>query len=164
MKVSVIYHSESGNTAKMAELICQGCLKVDGVEAKAMSIADVDVDFMDASQAVIFGTPTYAGTPSWQMKKFIDTEAKGMAGKLGGVFASQGFPAGGGGSFAEMSMIAAMLVKGMLIYSGGAGAKPAGLHFGAVSVKAPGAEDVYCARCETLGKGIAEKAKELFGD
>lgn len=163
MKVSVIYHSESGNTAKMAERIADGANQVEGIEARAMSIDDVDVEFMKASAAVLFGSPTYAGTCSWQMKKFIDTGASGMSGKLGGVFASQAFPAGGGGSFAEMTMIAAMLVKGMLVYSGGAGAKPAGLHFGAVSVKAPDSEEVYCERCLTLGKGIAEKAMELFG-
>jgi len=162
MQVSVIYHSESGNTAKMAERIAEGARQVEGVDARAMSIDEVDIEYMKASAAVLFGTPTYAGTCSWQMKQFLDTKASGLGGKLGGVFASQAFPAGGGGSFAELTMIAALLVKGMLVYSGGAGAKPAGLHFGAVSVKAPDSEEVYCARCVTLGQGIAAKAMELF--
>ena len=53
------------------------------------------------------------------MRRFLDTSGEGLAGKLGGVFASQNWPGGGGGSFVEMTMIAAMLVHGMLIYSGG---------------------------------------------
>ncbi|RKY65045.1 MAG: flavodoxin, partial [Candidatus Latescibacterota bacterium] len=38
IKVAIVYHSETGNTRKMAELIREGCLKVQGVEAKVMSV------------------------------------------------------------------------------------------------------------------------------
>ena len=85
-----------------------------------------------------------------------------MAGKLGGVFASQNWPGGGGASFAEMTMIAGMLVHGMLIYSGGIREGQPYLHFGAVSCRAPD-EDLYRDRCIKLGENIARKAVELFG-
>jgi len=54
------------------------------------------------------------------MKKYLNSQATGLGGELGGVFASRNWLGGGGASFVEMTMIAVMLVHGMLIYSGGA--------------------------------------------
>ncbi len=53
------------------------------------------------------------------MKKYLNSQATGLGGELGGVFASRNWLGGGGASFVEMTMIAVMLVHGMLIYSGG---------------------------------------------
>ena len=162
MKIAVIYHSETGNTARMAELVTEGCESVDGVEARAMPLDEVDSDWVSESKAVILGAPTYEGSCSWQMKRFLDTGPKGLAGKLGGVFASQNWPGGGGASFAEMTLIAGMLVLGMVVYSGGIAEGPPFLHFGAVSRKAP-EEPLYRDRCVKLGANIARKAVELYG-
>ncbi len=161
MKVAVVYHSETGNTEKMAELVVQGCRAVSGVEAELMSVGNVDGDYVSEARAMIFGSPTYEGSCSWQMKKYLDTGPKGLAGKLAGVFASQNWPGGGGASFAEMTMIAALLVHGMMVYSGGIAVGAPYLHFGAVSEKAP--EDGICReRCVKLGNNIARKALEMF--
>ena len=162
MKIAIIYHSESGNTEKMAELVREGCLSVQGTEARCMSIDEVDDDYVKQAKAVIFGCPTYEGSCSWQMKRYLDTGPKGLAGKLGGVFASQNWPGGGGASFAEMTVIAGMLVLGMLVFSGGISMGAPYLHFGAVSSRAP-TQDLYHERCVKLGKNIALKAAELFG-
>jgi NAD(P)H dehydrogenase (quinone) len=162
MKIAIIYHSETGNTREMAELVREGCLRVEGVEAQCMSIDQLDEGYMADSQAVILGCPTYEGSCSWQMKRYLDAGARGLAGKLGGVFASQNWPGGGGASFAEMTMIAGMLVRGMLIYSGGITEGHPYLHFGAVSRRAPD-EELYHDRCLKLGENIARKATELFG-
>ncbi|HIE03169.1 MAG TPA: flavodoxin [Candidatus Latescibacteria bacterium] len=161
MKVAVVYHSETGNTRKMAELVREGCLKVQGVEAKVMSVGDLDRAFLEGAQAVLLGCPTYEGSPSWQMKKFLDTVDVDLSGKLGGVFVSQNWPGGGGADFAEMVLIAGMLVRGMLIYSGGITRGYPYLHFGAVSARSP--EGLYAERCLKLGENVASKAKELFG-
>jgi len=161
IKVAVVYHSETGNTRKMAELVREGCLKVQGVEAKVMSVGDLDRAFLEGAQAVLLGCPTYEGSPSWQMKKFLDTVDVDLSGKLGGVFVSQNWPGGGGADFAEMVLIAGMLVRGMLIYSGGITRGYPYLHFGAVSARSP--EGLYAERCLKLGENVASKAKELFG-
>ena len=162
MKIAIIYHSQTGNTKQMAELVRQGCEQVQGVEARCMPIEEVDDDYVIASQAVILGSPTYEGACSWQMKKYLDTGPKGLTGKLGGVFVSQNWPGGGGGSFAEMTIIAGMLVRGMIVYSGGISLGQPYLHFGAVSARAP-EETLYRERCLKLGENIACKAVELFG-
>jgi NAD(P)H dehydrogenase (quinone) len=163
MKIAIVYHSETGNTKQMAELVGEGCTRVSGVEARCMSLDEVDEDYVVAAAAVILGSPTYEGSCSWKIKRYLDTTSKGLAGKLGGVFASQNWPGGGGASFAEMTMIAGMLVRGMLIYSGGIAEGRPYLHFGAVSRRAP-EEELYQERCLKLGENIARKAAELFGD
>ena len=161
IKIAIVYHSETGNTKRMAELIEEGCGKVSDVEARAMSIADMDEAYIAEARAVLFGGPTYEGTISWQMKRVLDEISVNLAGKLGGVFASQNWPGGGGADFAEMTLIAAMLVRGMLIYSGGIAEGAPFLHFGAVSARRP--EGLYAERCVKLGQNIASKAMELFG-
>ena len=162
MNIAIIYHSQTGNTKQMADLVQQGCEQVPGVEARCMSLDEIDDEYVIASQAVILGSPTYEGACSWQMKKYLDTGPKGLAGKLGGVFASQNWPGGGGARFAEMTIIAGMLVRGMIVYSGGISLGKPYLHFGAVSARAP-EETLYRERCLKLGENIARKAVELFG-
>ena len=161
IRVAVVYHSETGNTEKMAKLVKKGCETVGGVESKAMSIDDIDPEYLSNSEAVIFGCPTYESTASWQMKKFLDTVKVKLDGKLGGVFASQNWPGGGGADLAEVTMIAGMLVRGMLIYSGGITQGHPYLHLGAVSERAP--KGLYEERCIKLGQNIAGKARELWG-
>ncbi len=161
MKIAIVYHSVSGNTKKQAELVKEGALSVPSIEVKTMPIDDTDNDWIENSVAVIFGSPTYEGSCSWQMKKYFDTPRVDFSGKLAGFFASQNWPGGGGADFAEMTMIAAALVHGMLVYSGGVSEGYPPLHFGAVSHKAP-STDIDRERAVKLGKNIAEMAKKLF--
>ena len=163
MKIAILYHSETGNTRKMADLVKEGCVSVDGVDARAMSIDALDEKYIEESRAVLFGSPTYEGTCSWQMKKYLDKGPRGLAGKLAGVFVSQNWPGGGGASFAEMSIIAALLVHGMIVYSGGIAVGPPYLHFGAVCTRAPD-DDFHRERCTKLGENVATMAVRLFGD
>jgi len=162
MKVAVVYHSETGNTAQMAELVAEGCRSVsDQVEARTMTIDEPDVEYLRQAKAVIFGSPTYEASCSWQMKRYLDTAGSELEGKLAGFFASQNWPGGGGGSIAELTMIAGALVRGMLVYSGGITQGQPYLHLGAVSARAP-EQDLYRQRCLHLGRVITGKALELF--
>ena len=161
VKIAVIYHSAGGNTKKQAELVAEGARSVPGIEVKTMSIDSPDNAWIEESAGIIFGSPTYEGSCSWQMKKYFDTPEVNFDGKLAGFFASQNWPGGGGADFAEMTMIAAALVLGMIIYSGGISRGYPPLHFGAVSQKAP-TSDIDRERAKKLGENIAAKAKELF--
>ena len=163
MKIAIIYHSETGNTQQMAELVRQGCESVESIQARLMPVDQVDDAYVADCAAVILGSPTYEGSCTWQMKRYLDQDAKGLAGKLAGVFASQNWPGGGGASFAEMTIIAGLLVRGAIVYSGGISEGRPYLHFGAVSARAP-EEALYRERCVKLGEKIARKAVELFAD
>jgi NAD(P)H dehydrogenase (quinone) len=127
-----------------------------------MRVEEVDPAYVEEARAVILGCPTYEGSCSWQMKKYLDEGPRGLAHKLTGVFVSQNWPGGGGGSFAEMTLIAGLLVHGALVYSGGIALGKPFLHFGAVSTQAPD-DELYRQRCLKLGHSIAAKAVELYG-
>ena len=160
IKLSIVYHSVTGNTKTVAELIKEGAQKVQTVETKVMSIEDCDFDFMDESDCVIFGTPTYLGTFSWQMKTFLDKGLKvKLAGKMGAVFATENF-IGGGADFALLSLIGHLLVKGMLVYSGGVSQGDPFTHFGVVCIK--DGDNSQQERARIFGERIAKKVSVIY--
>ncbi len=76
VKTLVVYHSGYGHTQRVAEAVAAGAggelLAIDAegnVPAEAW-------DRLAAADAIIFGTPTYMGAPSWQFKKFADASSK----------------------------------------------------------------------------------------
>jgi NAD(P)H dehydrogenase (quinone) len=74
--VAVIYHSGYGHTAKQAEAVAAGA-KADLIAIDANGdITDADWAKLDAAKAIIFGSPTYMGSVSWQFKKFADASSK----------------------------------------------------------------------------------------
>ncbi len=75
-KVVVVYHSGYGHTAKQAEAVAQGA-KGDLIAIDAEgNISDADWALLDSADAIVFGSPTYMGTVSWQFKKFADASSK----------------------------------------------------------------------------------------
>lgn len=162
MKISIVYHSESGNTKNIADLIAKGASSINDIEAKPMSIADIDEDFLNQSEAIIFGCPTYAGTFSHQMKQWLDTASlKRFEGKLGAVFATENY-LGGGADISLIGMIGHLLVGGMLVYSGGAAHGHPYTHYGAVCIRE--GDEFQQQRALIFGERIAKKAKQLFGE
>ena len=80
-KVAIVYHSGYGHTTKAAEAVQAGAIAA-GAEAELILI-DKDGNITDdqwaslaAAQAIVFGSPTYMGTVSWQFKKFADASSK----------------------------------------------------------------------------------------
>lgn len=160
MKLTIVYHSESGNTKKVAEFMADAVTQLEGMEAKAMSIDNIDTTFVNESSAVIFGCPTYCGTYSWQMKKFLDTSGMiNLKGKLGGVFITENY-IGGGADIAELSLMGCLLVRSMLVYSGGVMEGNPPTHLGAVLIK--DGDEFQIERAKIFAQRIAKKALELF--
>jgi NAD(P)H dehydrogenase (quinone) len=81
-RVAIIYHSGYGHTAKQAEAVRQGVASVNSVADSIVAIdpdgnlPDGAWDALAAADAIIFGSPTYMGGPSWQFKKFADASSK----------------------------------------------------------------------------------------
>lgn len=160
MKISVLYHSVSGNTRRIADLVAAGARSGGDVEVRIMSIEEADEAFINDSQAVIIGCPTHRGNLSWEMKRWIETTKLKLAGKMGSVFVTQGY-IGGGGELAEMEMIAHLLVMGTLVYSGGTAWGQPYTHYGAIVVK--DGDEAQRERARLFGERVAKKALELFG-
>ncbi|HEX7340459.1 MAG TPA: flavodoxin family protein [Rhodanobacteraceae bacterium] len=76
IKTVVVYHSGYGHTQRMATAIA------DGAEAELVAIdaegnlAESGWKTLAAADAIVFGSPTYMGGPSWQFKKFADASSK----------------------------------------------------------------------------------------
>ena len=75
-KVAVVFHSGYGHTQRMAQSVAQGA----GGELLAIdadgNLTDAGWDTLAAADAIIFGSPTYMGSVSWQFKKFADASSK----------------------------------------------------------------------------------------
>ncbi len=93
------------------------------------------------------------------MKKWIETTKLRLAGKVGSVFVTEGY-IGGGADFAEMGLIAHLLVLGMLVYSGGTSWGQPFIHYGAVAIK--DGDEAQRERARIFGERIARKTQELF--
>ncbi|MEW8315434.1 MAG: flavodoxin family protein [Candidatus Thiodiazotropha endolucinida] len=77
IKVAIVYHSGFGHTKLQAEAVHKGAATIDGVEAVLLTAeeAGADLDGLDDADGIIFGTPTYMGSMSAGMKKFLETAA-----------------------------------------------------------------------------------------
>lgn len=162
MKYTILIHSESGNTEKVARFIQQGALSEPDTEVKIMNITDaLDMDFLNESNVVVFGVPTYYANMSWQMKKWFDTgHSINLGGKLGGAFATENSPNGGGGELALTTLQQHMLVKGMLVYSSGIEFGRPIIHVGPTVVRDQIGEREEI--CKLFGKRLAIKGHQLF--
>lgn len=87
-KISVVFHSGYGHTKKQAEAVLSGAAAATGATASLIAISaegtitDDEWAALVASDAIIFGAPTYMGGPSWQFKKFADASSKPWFGQV----------------------------------------------------------------------------------
>ena len=81
-KILIVYHSGYGHTQRVAEAVAQGA----GGELLAIdsegNLPEAAWEALAAADAIIFGTPTYMGGPSWQFKKFADASSRAWFGRL----------------------------------------------------------------------------------
>jgi NAD(P)H dehydrogenase (quinone) len=77
-QVAIVYHSGYGHTAEQAKAVARGVQKVAGVTVNLLTVdeAQQQWDVLKASDAIIFGSPTYMGSASAQFKAFMDASSK----------------------------------------------------------------------------------------
>ena len=156
MKASILFDSKTGNTEKAGEWISLG-MKEAGVEAKCFNISAVDKEWVKDSDCIILGSPTYMADVSADMKKFLEGfGAYGVAGKLGGAYATAQYD-WGGGVIAIETILRHMLVAGMMVYSSGGTESPV-IHLGPVSVNG-NHEDLFVQ----YGRRMAKQCLKVNG-
>ncbi|MDO9405686.1 MAG: flavodoxin family protein [Polaromonas sp.] len=75
-KVAVVYHSGYGHTQRMAQAVAEGAgADLLAIDAEG-NLPEGGWDTLAAADAIIFGSPTYMGSVSWQFKKFADASSK----------------------------------------------------------------------------------------
>ncbi|CAN1535396.1 flavodoxin family protein [Limnohabitans sp. B9-3] len=98
-KTVVVYHSGYGHTQRVAQFVAEGAkATVVAIDADG-NITDAEWEALNAADAIIFGSPTYMGTVSWQFKKFADATSKQWFGsawkdKVAGGFTISASPSG----------------------------------------------------------------------
>ncbi len=158
-KVLVVYHSETGNTKKMAEAVAEGVREVDGVTVEIKSVENASEKDLVEADGIILGAPTYFGQMSAKMKEFIDKSIsvwQRLEGKVGAAFTTSLWEVGGNET-ALLSMVYAMLCHGMVIV----GQIDRFGCYGACGFSSPSKEQLAAAR--KLGRKVAETVKKLKG-
>ena len=74
--IVIVYHSGYGHTKKVAEAVAEGSGgTLLAIDAEG-NLPDGGWDRLAAADAIVFGSPTYMGGPSWQFKRFADASSK----------------------------------------------------------------------------------------
>ena len=74
--IVVVYHSGYGHTQRQAQAVAQGAgARLLAIDADG-NLPPGGWEQLQAADAIVFGSPTYMGSPSWQFKKFADASSK----------------------------------------------------------------------------------------
>ena len=151
---AIIYDSKTGTTKQAAEWIAEGMQEAFDAEAKCFSIQETDLASVREADGVILGAPTYFASLPGTMKAWLETHAKGLglAGKLGGAFATEQYIHGGGEATIQ-ELLAFELCCGMAVYSGGGSFGTPFIHFGPVGLN--GSIETFRELFQTYGKRFA---------
>lgn len=161
MKLAVLYHSVSGNTKKMAEVITEGMQMVENVESKTFPIEEIDEAWVKESKCVIVGTPIYYASVSGAIKNFLERPCGKyeLAGKIGGAFATANY-IHGGGELGIRLILDHLLCHGMLTYSGGVAYGNPVIHLGPVALTGHLEESIETFKL--YGQRMATKTIEIY--
>lgn len=204
MKALIVFYSMYGHVFKLARAVADGVAEVDGVEPVLRTVRETLPDSLveklggleprqawkdipeaaaadvEASDALIIGTPTRFGGVCGQVRQFLDSTGgiwakQAMLGKIGAAFTSSGTQHGGQEVTVYGSLYPYFLHQGMLVcglpytFQGQSGMDEVmgGSPYGASCVagpdgsRQPGAVELEGAKY--LGRHVAELTKRLRG-
>ena len=78
MLISIVHDSGWGHTARQARSVAEGARGVAGAEVQLIAVSEgaIPWDVLEASDAIVFGSPTYNGSPSARFKQFCEASTK----------------------------------------------------------------------------------------
>ena len=164
-KILVLYHSNSGNTRRMAELVADGAGQLQKTEVRLRDISEASHTDLEWCDGIALGSPTNYGTVSWQMKQWWDQQPienwGKLDGKIGCVFSSAG-AWGGGQEWTCMTLMSILINYGFLVFglTDYTGVKFSA-HYGAIAAGPPVADREQDA-CRRLGLRLAEWAATMI--
>jgi len=107
-RLLIVYHTQSGNTGRLADAAFSGAQRVQGVETVIKRAFDAGTDDLLACNGLLLGTPENFGYMSGALKDFFDRTYYPCEGKLTGlpyaIFVSAGND--GSGAVREIGRIA----------------------------------------------------------
>jgi len=152
----VVYHSRTGNTREMAEIIAKA-MNDSQLPTVCKDAESVSADELPDYDAVVLGSPCYYGQMAAPVKQLIDDlvgRHGQLNGKVGAAFASSA-NIGGGSETTIIGIIEAMIIAGMVVQG-----DPQGAHYGPLGIGRP--DDKVKQQCQRRGQRVAELTKRLF--
>jgi len=74
--IVIVFHSGYGHTAKIAEAVAATSgAQLLAIDAEG-NLPEGGWEALNAAKMIVFGSPTYMGSVSWQFKKFADASSK----------------------------------------------------------------------------------------
>ncbi|MCG3158017.1 MAG: Flavodoxin [bacterium] len=165
--VLIVYHSEHGHTAAMAEAVARGARAVSGTAVELLPVAEATTAKLLAADAIILGCPVHNANVTPALQQFINQwpfAGTPLRDKIGAAFVTAG-GISAGEELVQMSILHSMLIFGMVVVGGpdwrsafGASAvveeEPFGTRADSTLVAAP-----FLAKGEALGRRVAEVAQ-----
>ena len=75
-QIVIVFHSGYGHTAKVAQAVAEGSGgSLLAIDAEG-NLPAGGWEQLAAAKVIVFGSPTYMGSVSWQFKKFADASSK----------------------------------------------------------------------------------------
>lgn len=134
MKLAILYETRTNTTKTAAEYIREGALSA-GAEAECFHIGEEDAEYVRSADGVIIGSPTYMASISGNMLAWLQSKAGalGMAGKLGGAYATEQYIHGGAENVIS-TILTHEMCFGMMVWSGGGSCGKPVIHLGPVGM------------------------------
>jgi len=164
VRVLVAFHSQTGNTEKMAQALAAGAASVEGVETSVKPVGEVTKQDLEAADAIALGSPVHMGDAAVEVRAALVRwsgelgfwESRGLQNKVGAVFATGALPSNGK-EFTMMSLATGLLQFGVVLVSpyGSLGAS-------ATTYKPdPGVDEAEEKIAHGLGRRLAEIAAQM---
>ncbi|MEK7404740.1 MAG: flavodoxin family protein [Acidobacteriota bacterium] len=123
-RILVAYHSDTGNTEKLAQAVQKGAASVAGVEVTLRKVAEVQDPEILKADGILVGTPVHWANASTETRRFLDrvggtlwkTKTNGD-GRTAGAFCTGGHPAMGKDQ-ARLSILSAFLIMRFTVIGG----------------------------------------------
>ncbi len=123
-RILVAYHSDTGNTGKMAEAIRKGAASVAGVEVMLRKTADVKPEEIVQADGIVVGTPVHWSNASTETRRFLDRVGEALwkaktngDGRTAGAFCTGGGIAMGK-DVTRLSILSAFLTMRFMVVGG----------------------------------------------
>jgi NAD(P)H dehydrogenase (quinone) len=124
VRILVAFHSDTGNTEKMAQAVSKGASSVSGVDVTLRRTADVKDDDIPGYDGIVLGTPVHWSNPSVEARRFLDRVGAALwkaktngDGRTAGAFCTGGGVAMGK-DLARISILSAFLTMRFMIIGG----------------------------------------------
>jgi NAD(P)H dehydrogenase (quinone) len=164
--VLIVYHSKTGNTARMAQAVYEGAAAVEGVQVVLKPVEQVSIpDLLDAD-AIIVGSPVYNANVTPEIQRFIagwPFEGMPLKDKVGASFVTAG-GISAGEEITQMNILQSMLIYGLIVVGGPDWKSP----FGASAIvgeppfdNKEGVASQFLEKAHGLGMRVALLAKRL---